>query len=34
MLQKPRAFNEDVEAYKKWLLDGLGEYEKRTAKSE
>ena len=34
MLQKPRAYNEDVEAYKKWLIAGMVEYHKRTEKSE
>jgi len=33
MLQKPRAYNENIEEYKKWLLDGLKEYKTRTEKS-
>lgn len=34
LLQKPRAYNEDIEAYKKWLRDGLDEYQKRNEKTE
>jgi thiol:disulfide interchange protein DsbD len=30
LLQKPRFYDEDIEAYKKWLKDGLEEYKKRT----
>lgn len=34
LLQKPRAYDEDIEAYKKWLIDGLDEYRKRTEEVE
>jgi thiol:disulfide interchange protein len=30
LLQNPRAYNEDIEAYKTWLRDGIREYKKRT----
>lgn len=29
LLQKPRAYDEDIEAYKKWLREGLDEFGKR-----
>jgi len=34
LLQKPRAYDEDIDAYKKWLIDGLDEYRKRTEEVE
>ncbi len=34
LLQKPRAFDENIDAYKKWLIDGLDEYKKRTEPTE
>ncbi len=34
MLQRPRAYDEDIEAYKEWLLAGLEEYKKRVGGAE
>jgi thiol:disulfide interchange protein len=34
MLQRPRAYDEDIEAYKEWLLAGLEEYKKREGGEE
>jgi thiol:disulfide interchange protein DsbD len=34
LLNVPRAYDEDIDAYKKWLIDGLTEYKKRSSPDE